>query len=235
MMRVGQVGEGLGSRQNAEPTDGIDLLEGPEHRAGNIRPTDTVEPVATGDKITVELLLDAVLAVGHAWRAGEVVQRHVFGLGDHDPVVGIAGRVQVLGDLRLAVDHHGPARVLLCIDAQAMCSGPDDEAAVVRLALAVHAFAHAGRPQHLDGAPLQHTGTCATEHVLAGLSLEHDAVDAVPVRDLRKQQPGRPASDDRDLGLHVVMLFIPGFVLNRIGTRTSSASRLFAAFYMPSL
>lgn len=69
------------------------------------------------------------------------------------------------------------------------------------------------REGQLDGAPLQHTGTCAAEHVLAGPSLQHNALDAVPVQDLRQQQPGWPAADDRDLGLHVVTLPLgPGFL-----------------------
>ena len=150
-------------------------------------------------------MLETVLAVGHTRGSGQVVQRHIFGLVEYDAVGGVTRRVEVLGDVRLAVDHHRLARVFPGIDEQAVCVGPDNGAPVVQLTVAVHSLAHASRPQQLDGTPLEHASAYAAQHVLAGVPLQHDALDPVPVQDLREQQPGRAASDNRNLGLHVLV------------------------------
>ena len=36
--------------------------------------------------------------------------------------------------------------------------------------------------------------------------LQHDRVDALPVQQVRQQQPGRPGADDPDLGAHATSL-----------------------------
>ena len=63
----------------------------------------------------------------------------------------------------------------------------------MRMAFAVHARAEPDLAQQLDGARLQHAGADAPEHVGAALPLQHDAVDAVAMEDVRQEQarPGR--------------------------------------------
>ena len=63
--------------------------------------------------------------------------------------------------------------------------------AVVHQALAVHARADAGLVEQVHGALLDHAGADAAEHVLAGLPLEDDVVDAVRVQQLAEQQSRR--------------------------------------------
>ena len=47
---------------------------------------------------------------------------------------------------------------------------------------------------------LEHAGADAAEHVVAGLALEDDGVDAGLVQQLAEQQARRAGADDRDLG-----------------------------------
>src|SRR5215470_912374 len=67
------------------------------------------------------------------------------------------------------------------------------------MALPVHALAEADFAQQPDATGLQHAGADALEHIGAALALQHDAVDAAPVQNMRQQQTGRAAADDRDL------------------------------------
>ena len=69
----------------------------------------------------------------------------------------------------------------------------------MRVTLAVHARAEPDLAQQRDRAGFQHAGADPVEHILAGLALEHDAVDAVAMQDMRQQQAGRAAADDRHL------------------------------------
>ena len=72
----------------------------------------------------------------------------------------------------------------------------------MRRAFAVHALAEADFAQQRDGAGLQHAGANPLQHVGAGLPLQHDAVDAVAIENMREQQAGGPAADDGDLCTH---------------------------------
>ena len=49
---------------------------------------------------------------------------------------------------------------------------------------------------------LDHAGADAAEHVLAGLPLQNDVVDAVLMQELAEQQSRRAGPDDGDLGAH---------------------------------
>ncbi len=95
---------------------------------------------------------------------------------------------QVARDLRLAIDQHAlAAGQRREIDAVAFAADEDLEA-VVHEAFAVHAVADAGLVEQVDGDLLEHARTDAAEHVVAGLPLEHDRVDARPVQQLAEQQ-----------------------------------------------
>ena len=109
---------------------------------------------------------------------------------------------QVLGDLGLAVDHDGLAGQLLEVDAVAHAFDADLRP-VMHEALAVHAGADAGLVDQIDRDLLDHAGADAAQHVLAGVPLEDDVVDAVLVEQLAEQQAGRAGADDRDLRSHV--------------------------------
>ena len=70
----------------------------------------------------------------------------------------------------------------------------------VDVALGVHAGAESGFAEQLDAAPFEHPGANPRQHVLAALTLDHDALDAGPVQQERQQRTGRAGADDRDLG-----------------------------------
>ncbi len=70
----------------------------------------------------------------------------------------------------------------------------------MRMALAIHARAEADLAQQFDAAGLQHAGANPRQHIGAALPFQHDAVDAVAMEDMRQQQAGRAAADDRHLG-----------------------------------
>jgi hypothetical protein len=66
------------------------------------------------------------------------------------------------------------------------------------------AGAHAGAVEEIDGPPLDHAGTDATQHVLAAALLECDVGNAVLVQELAEEQARRAGPDDRYLGPHAV-------------------------------
>ena len=67
------------------------------------------------------------------------------------------------------------------------------------MALAFHPLAEPDIPQQFDGAVFEHAGADALEHVVPGLPLHHDAVDAVEMQHMGQQHAGRSAADDCDL------------------------------------
>jgi len=102
--------------------------------------------------------------------------RHdVGGLIDDDAVHGVAGVIEVLGDLRLAVDDDTiaagkPGQV----DAVAG-AGEGDVEAFVDQRLAVQAFRHLGLAQQRHHAALQDAGADAAQDVAAALAFQDDA------------------------------------------------------------
>ena len=74
--------------------------------------------------------------------------------------------------------------------------------ALVDLPLPVHAFVHLRLAQQGDGAALDDAGPYPSEHVLAALPLEDDALDSPQVEKLRQQETGGAGADDSDLCLH---------------------------------
>ena len=71
------------------------------------------------------------------------------------------------------------------------------EAQSSETALAALRFAH--QP---GKAVLQHAGANARQHVIPGVLLEQDVVDALEVQQLGQHEAGGAAADDRDLGAH---------------------------------
>ena len=63
----------------------------------------------------------------------------------------------------------------------------------------MHARAAAGFVDQPDGALFQHAGANAAEHMVAGVALENDGVEAGFVQQLAEQQAGGAGPDDRHL------------------------------------
>jgi hypothetical protein len=67
------------------------------------------------------------------------------------------------------------------------------------MTLALHPLAEPDIAQQLHGAIFEHAGADALEHVIPGLPLEHDAVDAIEMQHVGQQHAGRSTADDCDL------------------------------------
>ena len=110
---------------------------------------------------------------------GYVVELDVLRLFNDASAVALPDPVQFLGDRGLAVRPHRPAGVRLGVDEEGLAVLPDDEAAVMRMAFAVHPLARARFAQHLNGAEFKHAGADALQHIGLRLPLENDAVDSM--------------------------------------------------------
>src|SRR5690606_19313247 len=140
--------------------------------------------------------------------AVEVVYAHVLGLINTRKIICLPSIHEVIRKLGLAVDGDTlAARQAREVDAPASAVGEQLEA-VVDEPFAMQALADAGLVEEVDRHLLQHAGTNAAEHVLARLSLEDDGVDAGPMQQLSKQEPGGPCTDDGDLGSHRVSVCV---------------------------
>ncbi|MBB6562332.1 hypothetical protein HNP48_005042 [Acidovorax soli] len=162
-----------------------------------------MEPVATRDELAVQALrlprmheADVRVCACHA------MQCHVHRLVDDAGRTGVAGRVQVFLDLRLPIGHEAFAQVLAHVDEEALTAGPGDLHSVVRMALAVHAFAQAATAQQIDRALLQHTGADARLDLRAAAVLQHHAVHSRLVQQMGQEQACGAAADDGHLCFH---------------------------------
>ncbi len=165
-----------------------------------------MKAVAAGDEVARELPFRAVDAEGDARPIGEnIVQGDILGRVNRRRADRGAAVHKVLGDLGLAIDHHRLAGHVF--ERNALADAVDaDLDAVMHQAVAMHAGADAGLVEQVHRDLLDHAGTDATEHVVGGLPLENDVIDAVLVKELAEQQPCRARSDNGDLGAHAATL-----------------------------
>ena len=159
-----------------------------------------VEPVAAGDEVAFQRIRDAAFHEGQFGRGGScVVELDILRLFDDPSAVALPKPVQFFGDRRLSMRPHRPAGVRLGVDEEGRAVLPDNEAAVMRMAFAVHPLARARVTQHLNGAVFKHAGADALEHIGFRLPLDDDAVDFITMQQMREEQASRTAADDRDL------------------------------------
>ena len=162
-----------------------------------------MKAVATGDEIAIEAHAFAVVAKRHEGPFGRhVVRLHVLRFLQQGGLAAIGGGVQILLDVGLAVGHEALAGVFPGVDEIAVAPGPGDRGAVVRMAIAVHAFTQAILAQYFHRALLEHAGANPRQHILAAPRLEYHAVDSRAMQDFREQHAGRSAADDRHLSFH---------------------------------
>ena len=103
-----------------------------------------VEPVAAGDEVAFEGHGRAGLIVSHLRRgACQIVELDILRLFDDASAVAFPDPVQFFGDRGLPMRPHRFARVGLGVDEKRIAVLPDDEAAVMRMTFAIHAFAGA--------------------------------------------------------------------------------------------
>ena len=116
-----------------------------------------------------------------------------------------AGGDQVFDHLLLAVDGDPAAGEFGEVDA-VPASREAQFGAVVRKALGVHPFAHAGLAQSLGGAVLENSGADAVLDIVAVAPLEDDGFDPLQVQQLAKHQTRGAGAHDAYLGPHLHLL-----------------------------
>ena len=103
-----------------------------------------MEPVAADHEIAFDLLDGPILLERDEGRiGGQIMQCDACRVVDDPPAIPVARRVQILGDRGLAIGHHLFAGVFRRVDENLPRSLPDDVAAVMGVALAIHPFAQA--------------------------------------------------------------------------------------------
>ncbi len=159
-----------------------------------------MKAVTAGDHVAVESMLVALVQVRDVRRVAlEVVDGDVVDLEvERQPCVEPRGD-QILDDLGLPVDHDSPPPGQLAQREMVALAGELQVDAVVRDALARKPLPHACTFEHVDRRLLEHSGADPVLDVVAAPVLEHDRLDSATVKQLRKRQPGRPGTDDRDL------------------------------------
>src|SRR5690606_30962657 len=101
--------------------------------------------------------------------------------------------------LVLGVEVDGAADERREVDAVALALEAQFDA-VVLVAVAQHAVAHARAHEHVDGALLEDAGADGLLDVLAAALVDHDRGDARAVEEVGEQEAGRAGPDDADLG-----------------------------------
>ena len=128
------------------------------------------------------------------------MEQDVLRFLDDAPAIALPDPVEFLGDRRLPVRPHRPAGMRLGVDEERLAVLPGDEAAVMRMALAVHPLSGPRIAQDLDRAEFEHAGADALEHMRSCLALDDDTVEPESIKQVRQKEAGRAAPDDRDLG-----------------------------------
>ena len=159
--------------------------------------------VTAGNVVAVDPVRRAVLVVGDIGPVRrQIVQLDIAGLFDDLATGGVARRVKVFGQRGLAVGHHDLAGEFHGVDEEPIAPFPGDRRTMMRMSVAVHACTEADLAQQFDASVFQHAGANPLQHIGAALPLDHDAVDAVAIENMRQQHAGRAAADDRYLRAH---------------------------------
>src|SRR5262249_41080715 len=149
-------------------------------------PAYAVIPIAPDNVAAVDpvrlpmLLVDDVRS-----RRGQIVQLDIAGFVDDSSAGSIPSRIEVLGDLPLAISHHPLASVFLRVDEEALPSLPHDRRAIMRIALAIHALAKADLAQQLDRTRFERARANSMQHMLSALPFQYHAIDAASIEDMR--------------------------------------------------
>ena len=152
-----------------------------------------MKSVAAGDEIAGDLVADAVLEVGDARTIGvEIMRLDVCGFINGGQAGRLAGVHQVERHFGLAVDHHRLAGGGLHVDAMAAAAEREFDA-VMDQAFAVRTRAGADLIEQRNGAFLEQAGADAAEHIVRGLALQDDVVDAVACSSCPSSNPAGPA------------------------------------------
>jgi hypothetical protein len=90
----------------------------------------------------------------------------------------------------------------ICVDEEPVPPLPRDCRSIMGMAFTIHTLPEPDRTQQIDCSGLQHPGSNPQQDMLAALPFQHDAIDAVSIKDMGQKQSRRPAADDCHLGSH---------------------------------
>ena len=193
-------GPGLG--EDAEPSIGIAPFEGGDVGRGDAAAGDAVKTVAAGHHRGLQALFAPALAEDHRRPLTlEPLKPHRLGLEQDGAARLQPGAHHILHHLMLAVDHHRAAHEPGEVHPHG-AAGIAQIDAVVHQPLAAHARAQPHPLQEGRHIMLHHPGADAPFDVGAAVALEDHRLDAAAVEQMGQQQPCRPGTDDRHLGLH---------------------------------
>ena len=203
MIRVGDVLQRWCSRKDSQPAERITFLELAQHVGRDCLPGDTVEAIASGNEIAVELNgLTSLLEDDIGVFGGHIHQLHVLNFVEHRGLAAVGGGKQVFLDLALPVRHEALADMFRSVDKEAVTPGPHNFHAVVREPLAVHAAGEPAVSEQFYGGLLKDPSANARQDACAAALLEHNTAYALQVKKLRQQQAGRAGANDSHLSFH---------------------------------
>ena len=183
MVGIGHFLERRRLRQDAEPAERKNTVIGFEDAVGNGRATDTVEAVATRDKVAFQRLVLALVGKANAWLVGIDI---VDGYGVRFEQQRAAGlhprRDEILHHLRLAVDGGDLAAAQrLHVHVNDLTQETDIEGRIDH-AFAMQPLAAADFVHQIDGMLLEHAGADTTFDILAAARFQNHAIDAGPLQ-----------------------------------------------------
>jgi hypothetical protein len=155
--------------------------------------------VTPGDEIAVDFMRLAGMQVVDFWLAIlEAFDANVVNLEQDLPAGGEAGLNQVFDDFVLTIHGNRAPGEILEVDAVTLSAETQFDA-VVNKSLALHPFANTHLGEKIDGAGFEYTGANALLAVLARPVFENDGLDALKMKEVRKDEACRPGSDDSNL------------------------------------
>jgi hypothetical protein len=161
-----------------------------------------VRAIASGDEVAVDFAGPARMPVVDFWLVAlETFDTNVVNLEQDlttrcDPSLN-----QIFDDFMLAVHGNRASGEILEIDAVALSSETQFDA-VVNQTLALHSFGHAHLDEQIDGSGFENAGTDALLAILARPVFENNGLDALEMKEVRKDEACRPGSDDSHLRAH---------------------------------
>lgn len=172
------VGDRRHIRQQAQPSERVDLFVQLDAVGGHAGPAHTVVAVTAGNEVAADLAALACVRVGDAWPcAVPALQGHLLGVIDSAQARLLPRLHQIASEVGLAVHHHPSASQCMQVDPMPPAIKAQVEP-FVRQAVTVHAVRHAGLAHQVDRGLLEHAGPDTPQHVLRCMPFEQHGVDA---------------------------------------------------------
>ena len=186
------------SAQHAQPAEGIHLFVFAARPGRHAGAADAVEAVTAGNKLAIDAVLAAVMAIGHeGMRAVEISDRDILCFVHRGETCRGTRFHEITRQFGLAIHQHGStARERVQID-PVLRTVHQQADAFMHQTLPMHARTHAGLIEEVYGHLFENAGADAAQHVVRRLALEYHRGDSRAVQELAEQQAGGTGTDDR--------------------------------------